>query len=240
MLDIPSYHADLRQELLACADPAHAKGQRAFFKEPINPLGVRSKELNALAARRWQGLKRLEPAQFLDLCDALWRSDIFEEPILASKWCARALPRLGPDAFARFEGWLRTLVGNWAHCDVLCSGCLGGLLVRNPEFADHLSPWLSSQNRWVRRGAAVSLVPAARRGLPPTHVFHVADSLLEDQDDLVRKGYGWLLREASKARPDEVFAFVMARRDRMPRVALRCAIELLPPQRRALAMQRPS
>jgi len=68
----------------------------------------------------------------------------------------------------------------------------------------------------------------------------VADSLLEDQDDLVRKGYGWLLREASKARPDEVFAFVMARRDRMPRVALRCAIELLPPQRRALAMQRPS
>ncbi|MGE4263340.1 MAG: DNA alkylation repair protein [Desulfovibrio sp.] len=240
MHNILPYLADINQELLANADPAHAKGQRAFFKETINPLGVRSKELNTLAARRWQELKRLEPEQLLNLCDALWRSDVFEEPVLASKWCARAVSHLGPDAFARFEAWLQTRVGNWAHCDTLCSGCIGGLLIRHPELADRLSHWVTSHNRWVRRGAAVSLVPAARRGLLSTHIFRVADLLLEDKDDLVRKGYGWLLREASKARADEVFSFVMTRRARMPRVALRCAIELLPQQRRALAMQRPS
>jgi 3-methyladenine DNA glycosylase AlkD len=240
MNDSQSYHSDLREELFACADPAHAKGQRAFFKEPITPLGVRSKELNALVARHWQKLKHLEPAQLLALCDTLWGSELFEEPVLASKWCARALSRLGPSAFTHFEVWLQERVANWAHCDVLCSGCIGGLLVRHPELADRLSPWLASQNRWVRRGAAVSLVPAARHGLLSTHVFRVAESLLEDPDDLVRKGYGWLLREASKALPDEVFAFVLARRDRMPRVALRCAIELLPPPKRAQAMGRSS
>jgi len=239
MLNIPTYLNDLRQDMLACADPAHAKGQRGFFKDSINPLGVRAHELNALVARRWRELKSLPPAELLALCESLWRSDVFEDPVVASKWCARALPRLGPEVFARFEAWLAERVGNWAHCDVLCTACLGGLLLRQPELAERTWPWVESPNRWLRRGAAVSLVPAARRGLLPAQVFRLADALLEDPDDLVRKGYGWLLREASKTRADEVFAFVLARRGRMPRVALRCAIELLTPPRRAEAMHLP-
>lgn len=238
MHDTTTYLTALRQELIASADPAHAEGQRGFFKEPINPLGVRAQELNALVARHWRTLKRLPPAQLLALCDALWRSDVFEDPVVASKWCGRAVARLEPSAFDTFEAWLSTRVGNWAHCDVLCTGCLGPLLLRFPDLIARTRPWLTSPNRWLRRGAAVSLVPAARRGLLPGHVFPVADALLEDPDDLVRKGYGWLLREASKAKPGEVLAFVLARRDRMPRVALRCAIELLPPDQRAQAMKR--
>jgi 3-methyladenine DNA glycosylase AlkD len=168
MFDTATFLKTLRQELTAGADLAHSKGQHSFFKEPINPLGVRSRELNAIVSHHWPDLKRLEPAQLLGLCDALWQSDTFEDPVLASKWCARALPRLGPDAFALFEVWLQERVANWAHCDVLCSSCIGGLLVRRPELVDRLTPWLASQNRWVRRGAAVSLVPAARRGLLST------------------------------------------------------------------------
>lgn len=238
MHDTSTYLTALRQELAANADEAHATGQRAFFKEPINPLGVRSAELNALVAHRWRELKRLDPAQLLDLCDALWRSEYFEGPVVAAKWCGRAVPRLSPAAYDLFHTWLSTHVGNWAHCDVLCTGCLGPLLLRFPDLIARTRPWRTSPNRWLRRGAAVCLVPAARRGLLSPHVFSVADTLLEDSDDLVRKGYGWLLREASKARPEEVLAFVVARRDRMPRVALRCAIELLPPDQRTLAMKR--
>ena len=48
MHDTTTYLTALRQELIASADPAHAEGQRGFFKEPINPLGVRAQELNAL------------------------------------------------------------------------------------------------------------------------------------------------------------------------------------------------
>ena len=64
--------------------------------------------------------------------------------------------------------------------------------------------------------------------------------LLHDEDDLVRKGYGWMLKEASRAWPNEVLEFVLQRRAKMPRIALRYAIELLPPDWRKRAMRRPA
>ncbi len=90
MHDIQPCLATIRQELPASADPAHAKGRRAFFKKPVTPLDVRLREFNALAPHRWRKLKRLDPAQVLDLCSALWRSDVFKEQVLANKWSARA------------------------------------------------------------------------------------------------------------------------------------------------------
>jgi 3-methyladenine DNA glycosylase AlkD len=229
----------LRADLRSAADPTHRTGSRAFFKEAINPLGVRVKDLNAIIARHWRQVRGLSGPELIALCDELWDSGVFEEPVVASKWCARALPRLGPEAFLVFERWLATRVDNWAHCDVLCTKCLGELFARHPEMLDRGEPWLHSPNRWLRRGAAVSLVPPARRGLFLPQVFRVAVALLMDEDDLVRKGYGWMLKEASKPWPQEVFSFVLAQRLRMPRVALRYAIEHMSQDWRAQAMAKP-
>jgi 3-methyladenine DNA glycosylase AlkD len=229
----------LRADMRTAADPAHREGSRAFFKEAINPLGVRGKELNAIIARHWRAVRGLEPGELLELCDKLWSSGVFEEPVVASKWCGRALPRLGVDAFSTFERWLATRVDNWAHCDVLCTQCQGGVLTLDPRLLTSTEPWLTSPNRWLRRGAAVSLVPPARNGLFLDAVFRTAEALLEDEDDLVRKGYGWMLKEASKPWPREAFEFVLLRRGRMPRVALRYAIEHFPKDWRAKAMAKP-
>ncbi len=42
---------------------------------------------------------------------------------------------------------------------------------------------------------------------------------------MVQKGYGWMLKEASKPYQEEVFDFVMKNKTVMPRTALRYAIE---------------
>lgn len=60
--------------------------------------------------------------------------------------------------------------------------------------------------------------------------------MLEDPDDMVQKGYGWMLKEATKKFPDEVFDYVMRHKGRMPRTALRYAIEKLPANLRRKAM----
>ena len=229
----------LRADLSANAVPAHREGSRSFFKETIRPLGVRSRELSAIIARHWRGAKVLAPDELLALCDRLWDSGVFEEASVACKWCARALPGLGLPAFDTFERWLATRVDNWAHCDDLSSHCVGGLLALHPQTVERTVPWLTSPNRWLRRAGAVSCVLPARHGLYLHHVFRVADVLLEDEDDLVRKGYGWLLKEASRAWPREVLEFLLPRRDRMPRVALRYAIEFLPLDWRRQVLQRP-
>jgi 3-methyladenine DNA glycosylase AlkD len=69
-------------------------------------------------------------------------------------------------------------------------------------------------------------------------VFALADLVLTDQDDMVQKGYGWLLKEGSRKHTDEVFTFVMQPRKMMPRTALRYAIELVPKDLKTEAMTR--
>jgi 3-methyladenine DNA glycosylase AlkD len=55
---------------------------------------------------------------------------------------------------------------------------------------------------------------------------------------MVQKGYGWLLKEASRKRTDEVFAYIMKNKRRMPRTALRYAIELMPQELKLEAMKK--
>ena len=62
---------------------------------------------------------------------------------------------------------------------------------------------------------------------------------MHDADDLVQKGCGWMLKEASKHFPDDVFDYVTDRRDTLSRTTLRYAIKTLSPERRRAAMQRP-
>ena len=60
--------------------------------------------------------------------------------------------------------------------------------------------------------------------------------LLTDPDDMVQKGYGWLLKSAGDAYQQEVFDYVMQNKARMPRTALRYAIEKMPKELKARAM----
>lgn len=62
--------------------------------------------------------------------------------------------------------------------------------------------------------------------------------LLTDTDDMVQKGYGWLLKEASRKHQKEVFDYVMKNKNVMSRTALRYAIELMPGEMRTEAMKR--
>jgi 3-methyladenine DNA glycosylase AlkD len=110
--------------------------------------------------------------------------------------------------------------------------------MKYPEPAERLFDWTCSDNRWVKRGSAVTLIIPARRGLYLPLVFRIADALLQDADDMVQKGYGWMLKAAAEAHEQEVFDFVTERRAVMPRTALRYAIEKMPQEKRKLAMSK--
>jgi 3-methyladenine DNA glycosylase AlkD len=54
---------------------------------------------------------------------------------------------------------------------------------------------------------------------------------------MVQKGYGWMLKEASRIHTKEVFDYVVKNKDKMPRTALRYAIEKMPQNSRKKAME---
>jgi len=74
--------------------------------------------------------------------------------------------------------------------------------------------------------------PLARHGKALDEAYRVAAALREDREDLIHKATGWLLREAGKTDPARLERFLLAQGPRLPRTALRYAIERFPAARR--------
>lgn len=231
--------SSIRAELKEKYDPVYKQGAIKFFKERINPHGVRTADARKIAKEYFKQIKDLPKENVFLLCEKLANSDYFEEIGIAFCWAFNLRKQFEKKDFRRFERWIRLYVRNWANCDVFCGGAIGYFLLRFPQFLPELKKWAKSKNRWFRRAAAVSLIyPIREEGKYLDNIFEISDILLEDGDDLVQKGYGWLLKEASNVCQKEVFEYVMQRKEKMPRTSLRYAIEKMPKEMKRKAMEK--
>jgi 3-methyladenine DNA glycosylase AlkD len=229
--------AEVRRRIAEEADPKRAAGEQRYFKGTIRNRGVSVPKCQAIAREVFREHNReLSPTDWFDVAEQLLSSGWHEEGTVALDLISRLKPEPSGTLFERYERWLATYVGNWAHCDELCTHLIGSLLFATPALVKRLRPWTASENRWLRRGAAVSLVGPARRGLLLRESLAIARALLADTDDLVQKGYGWLLKEAARQHRPEVATFLERHVRRMPRTAFRYAIELFPPDERKRLM----
>ena len=139
-----------------------------------------------------------------------------------ARWCATCTGasrrRAASANFGLFTRWLDRYVANWGHTDGLSLWLLGASIANEPGLIGELDAWTGAKNRWKRRAAAVALVPSARRGLHTREIFRIAQPLIPDEDDMVRKGVGWLLKETYPKKPAEVMRFLMPRRGGASRV----------------------
>jgi len=228
----------IRDDLQASADPATKQSASRFFKEEIRCYGVKTATVAKIAQKHWKDVRSREKEEIFGLCEELYRSQVMEEAFVVSNWVPHLKDRFEPGDFSVFERWIETYISNWAMCDGFCNHTMGDFVMMFPGFIGNLKVWTGSKNRWVRRASAVSLIIPARRGHFLSDVLEIAGLLLTDEDDMVRKGYGWMLKEAAKEHEDEIFAFVMQNKKKMPRTALRYAIELMPKERKREAMKK--
>ena len=115
---------------------------------------------------------------------------------------------------------------------------MGEFIEMYPTYLNELKNFAGSYNRWMRRAAAVSLILPARKGKFIQDILEIADLLLTDTDDLVQKGYGWMLKAASQSQQQVIFEYVMQNKNNMPRTALRYAIEKMPSELKKQAMMK--
>jgi DNA-binding transcriptional ArsR family regulator len=116
-------------------------------------------------------------------------------------------------------------INNWDLVDV-SAPTLGQHLasLTDAEIIDYLTAWAQSESLWERRLAVLFTFALLREDrLAPT--FAICELLLADTHDLMHKAVGWALREAGKRDPDALRDFLHTHGTRMPRTALRYAIE---------------
>jgi 3-methyladenine DNA glycosylase AlkD len=226
----------LREELISNADEKVKVSGERFFREEVRMYGIRSASVIRIGKEHYKHVKDLGKAGIFSLCEELWKSGMMEESFIGCNWSYYVRKEYEPTDFATFDRWVRSYVSNWASCDTLCNHSVGTLVDMYPDLLSQLKIWAHSDSRWVKRASAVSLIVPARKGKFLEDILEIADIMHSDSDDMVQKGYGWMLKAASQAHQDKVFDYVMKRRSTMPRTALRYAIEKMPSELKVKAM----
>jgi 3-methyladenine DNA glycosylase AlkD len=226
----------IRNDLKKNSDEKTKKSGQNFFKETVKLYGIKTAIVSKIGKEYFSMIKNKEKSEIFDLCEKLWQSGYMEESFIACNWSYYIHRDYKEKDLSVFESWLSRYVNNWASCDTFCNHTVGTFIQMYPSFLSELKKWAVSKNRWMRRAAAVSLIIPAKRGKFLTDIFEIADILLEDKDDLVQKGYGWMLKAASQSHQKQVFNYVIKNKSIMPRTALRYAIEKIPQELKIKAM----
>jgi 3-methyladenine DNA glycosylase AlkD len=231
---------NLRNELKNNIDERTKSTAQKFFKEQIKFYGIKTSVVSKLSKEYFLKIQDLKKDEILKLCEDLFSSGYIEESFIACNWSFNIHENYEEADFLIFEKWIEKYVNNWATCDTLCNHTIGAFIEKYPIHIEELKKWAKSPNRWMRRASAVSLIIPARKGKFLDQAFEISNILLTDKDDLVQKGYGWLLKEESRIHQKEVFDYVMKNKKIMPRTSLRYAIEKMPQELRKIAIEKVS
>lgn len=223
--------ARLRSALQAMGDPQVAAHAQRFFKtgpgqygEGDKFLGIRVPVLRRLA-REYQTLSLAE-------VETLLQSEIHEYRQIALFVLVRQFKR-GDEALRRdiYTLYLRYTahINNWDLVDASAAHIVGAWLQNRSRVP--LQRLAATGTLWERRIAMLATLHYIRRG-EFEETLRLAQLLIQDQEDLIHKAVGWMLREVGKQAPATAEAFVRRHYHTMPRTMLRYAIEKWPEDKR--------
>jgi len=225
----PSYiAAHIRRVLKDGGSAPHSEEVQWFFKEEVKSRGWYTGELRKVAVRfRRTILRELGMPFLLQVADKLFSGPVLDERNVAVFLLEKLTDDFGDAEFRLFESWLPR-ISNWADHDALVHYLIAPMVVAKPARVKAVFRWAKSRNRWHRRAACVALIQGTRRRMFFPEIKRLSDLLLSDQDDMVQKGLGWLLRETAKFDAKRTVPYLMSIRGRAPRLVLRTACETLP------------
>jgi 3-methyladenine DNA glycosylase AlkD len=220
--------AQIRGALRDGGSSEHAVGVAWFFKEEIKSHGWYTAELRRAAVEVRREVRRDHGLDFLiDVADQLFSGSVLEEKVAAVFLLEKLDREFGEREFKRFDAWLDR-ISSWADHDALVHDLIAPMIVSKPGRARIVFRWAKSPNRWRRRAACVALVRGARAKMFFSEITRLSDLLVSDEDDMVQKGLGWLLRETAKFDRKRTVRYLTKIRGTATRRVLRTACETLP------------
>jgi 3-methyladenine DNA glycosylase AlkD len=223
-----SFANEVRRALKAGGSPERSSSVQRFFQEEVQSHGWRTADLRRAAVGwRREILQKSDLRFLLQVADHLFAGTINEDKNVAVFLLENITDKFGDEEFRLLESWLPR-ISNWSDHDALVHYLIAPMVVAKPARASRVFHWAKSRNRWFRRAACVALIQGARRKIFFPEIIRLSATLLSDEDDMVRKGLGWLLRETAKADAQRAVPYLMSIRERAPRLVLRTACATLP------------
>jgi 3-methyladenine DNA glycosylase AlkD len=222
---------DIGRRLEELADKEKAQVLQRFFKTGPGEygegdvfLGIRVPELRKLA-KEYEGIALKEAEQLL-------RSSIHEQRLLALLILIRNFSKGDVGVRKRiYELYLKNTryINNWDLVDVSAEHVVGAYLMeRNREQLYRLA---KSDSLWERRISILSTFHYVKHD-EFSETLRISKMLLSDEEDLIHKAVGWMLREVGKRHLPTEEKFLRVHYKMMPRTMLRYAIERFPEPKR--------
>lgn len=191
--------------------------------------GLKTNGIRSLSAALFREVKHECIDAIFGLCKDFLEDHSWEMGVIAFDWAYRMRKYYKKETFDVFERWLLDYVRGWGDCDDFCTHAVGELLCQFPELFEQIKKWTEHNEFWMRRAAAVTLIPALFKDKYSSFdPFIISDALMQDEHDLVCKGYGWMLKIYSYKELDKVYNYLKKNKALMPRVAYRYALEKMP------------
>jgi len=206
-----------------------------FEKLSSTPKGehLRTGEIRKLSARLFRELNKKSKEIVFPICESLLEQHNWPMSVIAYDFAYRIKNQYDNDTFYLFESWLVKYIRGWGSCDDFCTHAFGELITQNTGLVKNIIPWTAREEFWMRRAAAVVLIPSIRcNKYMETNPTQVSDLLMQDTEELVLKGYGWMLKVLSTKAPDMVYDYLKKNKFIMPRVAFRYALEKMDRERK--------
>ena len=227
-MNVDDLIARLEARLRAAASPERAAGEKAYLKSELEFFGVSLGHLRAAVKEVVAEHEDIEHGDLIQLVEALWSEPVFERRMASVIVLDRFADRLAVADLPLIERLVRDSL-TWALVDGLAGDVLGSLVSADPDgVTPVLDRWATDDDFWIRRASLLAELRPIRRGATLERFLRRADSMLDEREFFVRKAIGWVLREASKKRPEEVAAWIAPRTHRASGVTMREAVKYLP------------
>jgi 3-methyladenine DNA glycosylase AlkD len=229
------------KQLKSVANSRTARQAKTYFKpgDEVWIFGVDTPSQRKIAAELYRRVNdgwTINDA--LAFCDILIEKREMEAKNIGIFLLARYKKSFEESLLPNIERWLANdHCNNWAATDALCMEILAPLVRQHPVLIPKLKSWTVNKNLWVRRASVVGMLHCARRGEHLADVYAIAESLFKYPEDLIHKATGWVLREAGKSDSERLENFLLERGPKIPRTALRYAIERFSPEKRKVLLE---
>lgn len=111
-----------------------------------------------------------------------------------------------------YQKWINLYIDSWGNCDIFCYRIVNPMIEKYPELFTENLKWAISENPYIRRLAAVSLIHSSQKfsiNLPFEYIKKIVDILKYDQNIYVKKGIGWLLKYSYLAYNKETIEYII-------------------------------
>ncbi len=218
---------EIEAALRKVGDPETARFLAGYFKTGPGEYG----EGDLFVGIKVPGIRSLARSHKdrpLSVLEAWLDSGIHEVRLLTLVVLANRFARASEDdrqAIVELYLRKRSRVNNWNLVDASAPYILGWwLCTRDRALLYELA---QSESLWDRRIAIVATHRFIRQG-EFRDTLKLAEALLQDEESLLHKATGWMLREVGKRDVAVLKKFLDKHAQRMPRTMLRYAIERLP------------